>query len=938
MNFEGLSLEQQNIISTTEGPILIIAGPGTGKTFTLVKKILYLLIDKKVAPESILVTTFTNKAANELKLRITSELSKEGVILDTSKLKIGTIHSIAMQIVDLKNFTVLEDFEQKYFIYQHLHFFSKIEGFNYLESILNTSSKDLLSNLQKIFNIVSENSINPSLLIESEHRMLRILGLVYSSYLGFLEKENKLDFSQIQAKALSIISNDSELLAKLHSEIEYIIIDEYQDTNALQNKILLKLCNTNNNICVVGDDDQSIYRFRGAEVKNILNFTNYFSENQCKVFLLSTNYRSPIDIVNFYSDFMNVDTLKNSRYHKKLTSNKTNSFGSLFKINDSNYLELAKKTGIFIKELLEKNIISDLSEVTFLFRSTKSISSPEAQILSKVFKEIGLPVFSPRDGELFKKDEIMLFIGLALSLYREYSKTLYSRDENSKPFEAYELYYKKCITKFFDFLNKDMTSLFCDDSIAFKEWISTYSLDENSNFLDLFYESMKFKSIKNIFFYDRESTYFEKDKNRQVHNNISIIMNLISNYEKKNKTIFSNNFFLNYFPFLLQCKINEYEDSENLILDGHVSFLTFHQSKGLEFPIVFLGSLDSTPRKYEKNKIIDLLFSSIIKKDNYNFKQEEIEDCYRLYYTGFSRAKEFLFLISKDNRNNLDEPYKTPSYIFEEHFDKLPSYSNFWEHYSEYKLKNIENKKHKKVFSYTGDIALYDDCPIKYRFFRNLNFPKKQVQALNFGSLIHLTIEKLHRLYKKDIEINPIKIKEVLRENYAYLKKNLGFSLSKDEGEKAISLINLYCEKDFENFIPVVETELNLTFVEENYILNGILDILNKTDTGYNITDLKTNSTRPTNIPENYRKQLLTYKYLAEENGYHIDSLTLQFLSEGSLDKSEVTFSQQEIEDNIKYFDIIINKILNEDFFEKTSNLNKCKYCELKFHCNEANK
>ncbi len=935
MNFEGLSLEQQNIISTTEGPILIIAGPGTGKTFTLVKKILYLLIDKKVAPESILVTTFTNKAANELKLRITSELSKEGVILDTSKLKIGTIHSIAMQIVDLKNFIVLEDFEQKYFIYQHLHFFYKIEGFNYLESILNSSSRDLLSSLQKIFNIISENSIEPTLLIESEHKMLRILGLIYSSYLGFLEEKNTLDFSQIQAKALSIINNDSELLNKLHNEIKYIIIDEYQDTNSLQNKILLKLCNDNKNICVVGDDDQSIYRFRGAEVKNILNFTNYFPEGLCKVFMLSTNYRSPIDIVNFYSDFINVEALKNSRYSKKLTSNKINTFGSIFKINDSNYIELAKKTGYFIKELLEKNIISDLSEVTFLFRSTKSIGSPEAQILSKVFKEIGLPVFSPRDGELFKKDEIMLIIGLALSLYKEYSKTLYSREENSRILEIYELYYKKCINKFSEFLNRGIDSLFGEDSIAFKKWISTYSLNENSSFTDLFYESLKFKSIKNIFFYDKDSTYFEKDKNKQIHNNISIIMNLISNYEKKNNTIFKSNFFLNYLPFLLQCKINEYEDSENLILDGHISFLTFHQSKGLEFPIVFLGSLDSTPKKYEKNKIIDLLFSSIIKKGNYNFKQEEIEDCYRLYYTGFSRAKEFLFLISKDNRENLDEPYKTPSYIFQDFFDKLPLYSSFLEHYSEYKLENIENKKHKKVFSYTGDIALYNDCPIKYRFFRSLNFPKKRIQALTFGSLIHLTIEKLHSLYKKEIEISTVKIKEVLREKYTYLKNNIGFTLTKEEGEKALSLITVYCNNNFENFIPVVETELNLTFVQENYILNGVLDILNKTEFGYNITDLKTNSTKPTDIPSGYRKQLLTYKYLAEENGYHIHSLTLQFLSENGLDKFEINFSQQEIEDNIKCFDITINKILKEDFFEKTSDLNKCKYCELDFYCNK---
>ncbi len=931
MNFDGLSLEQKNIILNNEGPMLIIAGPGTGKTFTLIKKIIYLLIYKKIPPESILITTFTNKAANELKLRIAAELSKCGFIIDTSKLKIGTIHSIAMQIVDLKNFTILEDFEQKYFIYKNLNLFKKIEGFNYLESHINSSSGDLLSNLQKLFNILSENNTLPQILIESEHRLLRTLGLIYSTYLHILDKENILDFSQIQAKALKILTTDNALLKELHKEIQYIIIDEYQDINSIQNEILLTLCNENNNICVVGDDDQSIYRFRGAEVKNILNFSSYFPSNTCKIFTLSCNYRSPVDIVKFYSDFLNEDFLKNKRYSKNLTSNKVNPNNSIFKISDKMFPEVAKKTGIFIKELINKKIISDFSEITFLFRSTKT---SEAKILSDEFANIGIPVFSPRSGKLFHKDEVMLILGLALSFYKQFSKTLYEKNSESA-LTYYEHYYKKCISKFSNYLDRDEGSLFKNENNEFKKWITTYEINEFTNFLDLFYESMKFKEIKELFFYDNSSSYFEKDKSKQIHNNISLILTIISNYEKRHKSIYKANFFLNYLPFLLQCKINEYEDSENLHLDGHISFLTFHQSKGLEFPIVFMGSLDYTPKQYEKNKVVDLLFSTIIKPEEYDFKQNELEDCYRIYYTGFSRAKEFLFLFSKDNREDLVSGYKTPSHIFEKVFDNLPPYTDFLESYMSYKLISSGPKNHKAVFSYTGDIALYDDCPIKYRFFRNLNFPKKQVASLNFGSLIHLTIEKLHNVYRKTKFIDMNLIKKVLRENYNSLKKNNGFILNPSEGEKAINIIMQYCSNDFENFKFIKESELNLTLVKENYILNGVLDILAISDNGFNIIDLKTNSGKPESIPENYRKQLLTYKYLAEKNGYNIENLMLYFLSDSSLDKIQISFTEEDVENNLNHFDIIINKIINEEFSNKTPHLNRCINCELKFYCSD---
>ena len=275
-----LNPQQQKVVETTECPLLVIAGPGSGKTHTLVERVFHLIADKGVMAENILVATFTEKAAKELVTRITNLALKRSLSIDTSDMYIGTLHSIFLRILeeyrdytDLHaNYRVLDDFDQKYIIYQNARRFYSITDINALDL---KGGWAFAQNIANLLNKIHESSIEEFKLVQSDSSKLRIVAEICRVYGLILADANAIDFSSIQTKMLHLLENE-EVLETLRDKFEYIFVDEYQDTNRIQEDILLKLAAPKNKICVVGDDDQALYRFRGATVENILRFQEKF--------------------------------------------------------------------------------------------------------------------------------------------------------------------------------------------------------------------------------------------------------------------------------------------------------------------------------------------------------------------------------------------------------------------------------------------------------------------------------------------------------------------------------------------------------------------------------------------------------------------------------------------------------------------------------------
>ncbi|MBE7010951.1 MAG: DNA helicase PcrA [Ruminococcaceae bacterium] len=283
--------EQREAILTTEGPLLILAGAGSGKTTVVVNKIAHILDQKLAAPWQILAITFTNKAANEMKERIEHLIGE-----NASQMWIGTFHSLCMRILrrDIdklgegydKNFIIYDASDQKTLMKRCLKSLNIDEKMLPIRSVLYeiSTAKDELFGPQEYLSMHEDN-----------YRK-QLIGKAYALYQKQLREANALDFDDIIMQTVKLLSQESEILRQYQKKFRYVFVDEYQDTNNSQSMLVSLLAQGYENICVVGDDDQSIYKFRGANIQNILNFEKDFPG--AKTIKLEQNYRSTQTILN----------------------------------------------------------------------------------------------------------------------------------------------------------------------------------------------------------------------------------------------------------------------------------------------------------------------------------------------------------------------------------------------------------------------------------------------------------------------------------------------------------------------------------------------------------------------------------------------------------------------------------------------------------------
>ena len=288
MNLDGLNNMQKKAVKHTEGPLLIIAGAGSGKTRVLTHRIAYLIEECGVSPYNILAITFTNKAAAEMKERV------EKIVDCGSQIWVSTFHSTCVRILrryidrlgyDL-NFTIYDTDDQKNVIKEackKLNIDTKMLKERTIMSVISSAKNEMIT--------PDEMELNAGM----DYNRKRIAG-VYREYQKTLKSNNALDFDDLLFKTVELFNQDEEVLKAYQNRFQYIMVDEYQDTNTVQFKLISKLAAKHGNLCVVGDDDQSIYKFRGANITNILNFETTFADS--KVIKLEQNYRSTQTILN----------------------------------------------------------------------------------------------------------------------------------------------------------------------------------------------------------------------------------------------------------------------------------------------------------------------------------------------------------------------------------------------------------------------------------------------------------------------------------------------------------------------------------------------------------------------------------------------------------------------------------------------------------------
>ena len=234
---------QKEAIEATEGPVLIIAGPGTGKTYTLVQRAINLIVNNGVKPEEIMMATFTEKAAKELVTRISNELTTLNIPVNLTEMYIGTFHSICLRIIKenleytriKKNFKTLDDFDQKYLVFRNIREFQKIKHFDTV--ITSRFAWEQAKEICSYVNNLTEELVDAEMLSESSSQEYAVIGSLLGVYQQLIIENNYLDFSGIQTEAYWLLVNHPEILADIQQRIKYLMVDEYQDTNYIQEQL-----------------------------------------------------------------------------------------------------------------------------------------------------------------------------------------------------------------------------------------------------------------------------------------------------------------------------------------------------------------------------------------------------------------------------------------------------------------------------------------------------------------------------------------------------------------------------------------------------------------------------------------------------------------------------------------------------------------------------
>jgi DNA helicase-2/ATP-dependent DNA helicase PcrA len=955
-NFGRANPEQRRAIEATNGPVLIIAGPGTGKTFTLVQRAVYLIQEKGVKPEQIMMATFTEKSARELITRISNAIFSINPTVNLNDMYIGTFHSICLRIIKenleysniKKNYRTLDAFGQAYTVMREIYRFKNIENF---ESVIDSKNHwKTAGRICGYVNNLSEELVDPAILIKDADPRIAAMGHIMEKYNEILDDQILMDFSRLQTECYRLLKDNPAVLEKLRRKIKYLMIDEYQDTNYIQEQLIFLLGRhsvegeSSNNICVVGDDDQGLYRFRGATIRNIIEFPHRFKNEECKVIKLEKNYRSNSDIVKFYNTWMQNPQdfeWQDFRYQKEINTDKGNipGYPAVLKISgeatpDSWHWNIFK----FINELRDTKKITDLNQIAFLFRSVKGA---KAVTLARFLDDHGIKVYSPRSEMFFEREEVKLVVGILLYLFPLYTDKMEERSFNYMD-EKLEKYYHSCL----DYIAETLIDK-KQENMRLLKWMKALSLRHNelsistdyaySGILYRMFEYEPFRSALDI------NIGLSDVMDLRTPRNLALLTQIISKYEYlHNIDVFTpkyfekntENFFNEYLRLLYTDGIGEYEDDSEYAPSGCVSFLTIHQSKGMEFPIVIVDSLDGKLRTNNDDLLIEI--------EKKYFKRQPFEpydaikyfDFYRLYYTAFSRAQNLLVLTAIGDG-------KDPNKHFRLLFDGLPSFDS-GVCLSKFTFENVRDVDIKAAYSFASHITVYENCTLQYKFFKELEFTPVQLAPTIYGQLVHQTIEDIHRAAIRGEEhlIVEDMINTWFYTNYNTLSKYQHSYLGEPQQKAALKSIMRYVDRQGGRWDAIKEVEVSVSLVKPDYIIEGKIDLIKGENDTVEIVDFKSEKkpdvNRETEKFEQYKKQLQIYAHLIEQNtGQTVSKMHLYYTGtiEGGVPTITFTPNRAEINDTINEFDTIVRKIQNKEFTKKAKSSALCEDCDFRYYC-----
>lgn len=911
--------EQLNAINTIDENLQIIACAGSGKTQVISQRIVNILKNKPdVEPRNILAFTYTEKAAAELKTRIL-KLCKEqiGEVKGLAEMYIGTIHAWCLQILqdniyEYQKFSVLDEIKLKLFTDKYYNRIGMADvGMNrYTDTGRFISIMGLLREAE-----IAEGRAIPYEWVEALEK-----------YEHCLQIHAYFDFTMIMTKAIDSLRNNVSFRNRLSDTLKYLIVDEYQDVNPVQEELIKELASLELNICVVGDDDQTIYQWRGGDVRYIQKFQERY--NNVKYIKLEDNFRSTTGIVD---TALKCITNNSERLHKvmKASGHQKYELGDIlynqyedvseeyqFIVDTIRHLRGSEESVEFLDKLGATPRGIDYSDVAILIRTWK-----KAGCLMEVLAANNIPFIVSGVNELFDRPEIKAAKAIfeflnddieedTLKLY--WQSVTENIQDDDLDFAIARLYRTKPTSK-------THYSQFSLQGILW-DFIERAKLTEEV-FEDPSHEGIIDNKINEIIFY-----------------NLGMFSQIINDFETihyTDKPIFRLKGFLNFLQYSADGYYPEGWLNNTYRTPNAVRITTIHQSKGLEFPVVFIPGMNKNffPLRRPGGKQIWHFIDKDLIKDQYRYETSE-EDERRLFYVAVTRSQKYLFISRAPENVQIKQ---------ESCFCKEVSMSDYVissknRNFSERpKLApQPKNENHSILLNFSVLKAFFD-CPYKFKLITLYGFNQPLSAKVGYGRSLHNVLMELHRRHldgeEVKMEMIPVLIDKHLHLPYAHDK------IWEDVKHSTLAVSTQYFsenEAEFNN-IQYAEKEIQID-LGEGIMVNGRMDLIKKKQLdGSSITtivDFK--STEDAQTRDISMEQLSMYALGYQElTGEKADLLQIYSLDEGKHSKQ----TQELANDMIDEIKVRIRKSADDiraNKLDKTCEVKVCKSCFHKQLCSGA--
>jgi len=944
-----LNFKQSQAVRYEKGPLLVVAGPGTGKTRVITERIRYLISEKGVDPQSILALTFTEKAAAEMLSRI-----DEVMPLGYEEPWLSTFHSFCDRVLRLSgleigldpSFNIMTSAEQWIFVREHL--FSL--DLSYFRPLGNPSK--FISALITLFSRLQDEDVSPNEFLQfvnarkdkmgsldldsvlaEELAKLRELASAYARYEELKLRESQMDFGDLISWTLRLFRDRPAVLAKYRNQFQYILIDEFQDTNYAQYQLirLLAPAEKNPHLLVVGDDSQAIYKFRGASLSNILNFREDYP--QAKTIVLNLDYRNPQRIIKSFSSLSRKN--EPNTLESKLGINKSLRAARKNSTVKEDVMEvLAAATGEEEAEAVVEKIIALSKDGGYTWKDFAILARAHSYLdpFVAALRRAAIPYQLLGNRGLFDQPEIRELIS--------FLRVVSDLEQGPALFELLS-------SPTFNISSTDVVGFLSQARRTHQPlWEIVSSSRDSSAELAVLVKAIE-HARRNLLreppsrllynfvmesglvrrFLDGESL-----ENQLRVKNLNLFFEKIKEFESRvDKATIPD--FVNYLDLLIEAGENpaqaEIEDVDT------VNLLTVHSAKGLEFPVVFMVNLVvgrfPSRRRGELLEIPQELIKDILPEGDIHLQEER-----RLFYVGCSRASERLFLTWAKNYGGKSE--RRPSAFIEElgldatAGGESPATAN------QLKLPVIadsyEVTRHLPQVSYEPDFVSYTQletfkqCPLRYKYRYVLGIPVLPHHTLSFGQTIHRTLRDFHRadlFGKKDLDY--------LLGLYEKHWIDEGYTSKKHKEERFASgreLLKEYYKRYPETLHKPLFLEKKFTLKFGSTSLVGSIDRIDELEDGVEVVDYKTG--KPADQRAVDKDDQLTIYALATRDALGLDPQSLALYFVGTNEKVTTTRSPEELDQMREEIKRLIEAIKTSKF-EPAFNKHLCDHCDYRYIC-----